>query len=302
MSYVSISVCGSSKVVCFRSWARRRKSWPFSPLDGARCREIFLGAGGRRLWVSSILLDTLYNRCRRLLLLLSLLSSGRGSQFSAAVFGRVVVFTAKCRTWRTARGVSVGVRDAGELHCLVTKAKNMNKDVTNFLSLTKGSIAYVTHKTRLRTVRRSKLGLGSSLGNRRTLQVGTYATRRCGKGTSIVFMYIGKCSMSSVARLVGQTTRSQAVMVPVLGMCNAKPHVRHLMPKIAMLSKYVCVMNFISKPNRVARVKAVFHLMCNTRQKVLIPTKLVRTMRESLRRDNVGMRVSPSVGQSAFVG
>lgn len=189
-----------------------------------------------------------------------------------------------------------------EVGCLVTKAKNIKNDVTTFLTLGKGSIAYVTHKTRLRTVRGGKLALGSSLGNGRAVPIGTYATRRCAKGTSMVFIYIGNCSISSVASLVGQTSRRGAVMVPVLGICNANPHVRHLIPNMAILSNYVCVMKFMSTPKRVARVKAVFHLMCKTRGNAGMPTKLLRTMHSSLMRDKVGMSLSPSVRQSAFIG
>lgn len=178
----------------------------------------------------------------------------------------------------------------------------MNKDVTTFLSLSNGSIAYVTHNRRLTTVHKGNLRLRSSLGNRRYLGITTFATRRFRNGTSIVFIYIGNCSMSSVARLVGHTSRRHAIMVPVLGICKANPHVRQLIPNIAILSNYVCVMKFMSKQKRVARVKGVFQLICKTRHDAVISHRALRTIRHSLRRDNVGTSVSSSVSQSAFIG
>lgn len=163
-------------------------------------------------------------------------------------------------------------------------------------------MAYVTHNGRLRTVHRGKLRLESSLGNGRFLPVRTYATRRCGRGTGMVFMYIGNCSLSSVGSLLRGTSSGSALVVPVLGICNANPHVKRLIPRMAMLSKYVCVMNFISKPNRVARVNGVFQLIFNTHPRRNITPRHLRAVTSMLEGTKVGTSVSSSVGHSAFVG
>lgn len=192
--------------------------------------------------------------------------------------------------------------------CLIVNINKAKNTVTTCLAGTKVSAALVTENGGLSTLERGNVALdvsgGRCAGTMGTFSVGNFRGTIGSNTTlspSIVFIYMGKCDVASAVPFVGDMSGPRAIMVPVLGVCNANERVRGRLPSLAIASKYVCISSDLISPKGVRVCNSVFHVICKLPSRGGSSSQLVG-VRDSLGLTGVAPIFSSGIRGSALRG